>query len=134
MVTGFGGTVIGIALREKPVTACILPPEPRGDRFILSLYRWRYVTAPITIPTSNTTRTYTSAKHSRIKRERIAASAYDDNRHKAISRGAAETTVEPYLTSFLKRKVVQIEGAAVGELGDTPRERSRSPRWPQRPR
>ncbi len=48
------------------------------------------VTAPSTIPTSNNTRTYTATRHSRIRTERIAASAYNDNRHTAKRTGAAE--------------------------------------------
>ena len=35
-----------------------------------------YVTCPSTIPTSNATRTYAATRHSRIRTERIAASAY----------------------------------------------------------
>ncbi len=46
-----------------------------------------YVTAPSTIPTSNTTRTYSVTKHDRIRMERIAASAYDDNHHTATKNG-----------------------------------------------
>jgi hypothetical protein len=68
--------------------------RPVCDACMISRMHQLYVTAPSTILTSNTTSTYTSARHSRIRTERITNGAsapssrpdvrlrYEDNRRR----------------------------------------------------
>ncbi len=62
-------------------------PYASGAHVFQKVLLGHYVTAPSTIPTSNNTKTYTATRHSRIRTDRIAASAYDDKRRIAIKNG-----------------------------------------------
>ena len=75
---------------------------------------------PSAIPASNSTGTYTSANHSRIKTERIAASAYDDKRRMAIKTGAATRLVQQAATPSLSHGAERHDYTARGAFCKPP--------------
>ena len=83
ILTGSPDTTLGVPI-DHPVDTRPAPARTYFRTAVDSSAVDPYVTAPSTIPTSNNTRTYTTTNQSRIRMERIAASAYDDRRRMAI--------------------------------------------------